>query len=387
MSNTVTKVTVRAVSSGFGKEEEMYPILKTWLETEKGCSQAYHVKESSFSFKPADRRKIPDVIGSRVGADGTIEIISIEAKKSVSDSNEVLNQVQGGLAFCQRVYLAVPKKEYDAADNLLKERLYTRIASMNVGLLLVLKTRVDEILPAPSQHFQVRLYNEALAYLDELSEKDYYLDNEGQWTLEQSEQFKDAFHKQKHRGFLHTIDDYDVTEEGSTDIIEFTGPYSDDIEGEIALTCNTVRVCTRVLSRVDRVVDNLLKYSSEDVEIFFSSYEKESKTWKQFGMNSSPSLELRIPNIGFAVSMNKPWVSGTLFNLGSFLMNLFFMQDSNNGRTSSTMSEISLSVEYILNRSEWHTAARKDEWHALWRIHQLLRESSEILSILTNEDE
>jgi hypothetical protein len=145
------------MAGDFEDEKEMYPRIKDWLIDEFGCDRAYHNKEASFKFTPADKGYIPDVIGRRKDKDG-VQYIGVEAKNFVRDSQKIFNQSVTSLAFSNRAFLALPKRLFDAASQETQDRIRDRASHHNVGLLLVLKTKVVVSVPAPSQKFNQKVY-------------------------------------------------------------------------------------------------------------------------------------------------------------------------------------------------------------------------------------
>ncbi|MHA1863796.1 MAG: DUF362 domain-containing protein, partial [Candidatus Thorarchaeota archaeon] len=134
-----------------------------WLLKNKNCLEAFHEGEKQFRFKPAEKKQfIPDLVGCYL--DGYLYLTGIEAKNEVRDKQGFFDQAVANLAFCKMAYLAIPKKEYDKSEPMLQQWIRDTAMKNRVGLLLVLKTKVIELVPAPLQDFSLKWYNKAIGH-------------------------------------------------------------------------------------------------------------------------------------------------------------------------------------------------------------------------------
>jgi len=120
------------------REEELYEIVRGFLEHVKGCEK---VVVNRVVFREI-KRWIIDVVGVR-----DHEIYCVEVKKNFSFDSvfAALKQSEFMCTACTHVYVCFPKDEYSKADSDLRNYLLSVCNDIGVGVLLVEEGRVEEI--------------------------------------------------------------------------------------------------------------------------------------------------------------------------------------------------------------------------------------------------
>ncbi|RLE91787.1 MAG: hypothetical protein DRN04_11960 [Thermoprotei archaeon] len=120
------------------REEELYEIVRGFLEHVKGCEK---VVVNRVVFREI-KRWIIDVVGVR-----DHEIYCVEVKKNFSFDSvfAALKQSEFMCTACTHVYVCFPKDEYNKADSDLRNYLLSVCNDIGVGVLLVEEGRVEEI--------------------------------------------------------------------------------------------------------------------------------------------------------------------------------------------------------------------------------------------------
>ena len=125
-------------------EARFYPIVLGYLEAKGYLTQGFQRNgKDTFDFERLGRRAQADVIGIKdVGKDysNEIEIVAVEVKDRKRAKVRYMTQALGYSTFAHRCYLAMPMKFTE------EDKDYAR--KIGVGLLRIVKGRVEEVLPA-----------------------------------------------------------------------------------------------------------------------------------------------------------------------------------------------------------------------------------------------
>lgn len=126
----------------FQKEEELYPIIRVYFER-----NGYHpvVQTPKISIMIGDISFKPDIT-ARKG----VKLVAVEAKLSVDESSITQSIVQASFyqRGCTHVYVAYPEDEFTKAGEEFRKTLIEECKKNKMGVLLVKKENVDEILEA-----------------------------------------------------------------------------------------------------------------------------------------------------------------------------------------------------------------------------------------------
>jgi len=370
------------MASDFDEEKEMYSQLKKWLVNEEGCDEAFHVGEASFKFTRADKGYITDVIGRKFDVEGNPQYIGIEAKNLVRDSQKIINQCVSSLAFCHKAYLALPKKLFHNSSAELQQLIKDRVRLQNVGLLLVLKTRVDEIVEPPSQRLNLRIFNQAGEFFQELGEESEYSEEMGEWSDTQAEMFVENLRAYAPSSFDHSEDIVECSlYDDDVYSITLSHPYHDEVDIEILIYPEKVTIEIIRETWSEYVIDAFLsKYEVSDFYKLFEVYDRRPKRWLRRGMNSRPFFEIELPDVGMTFRFGEEPTESAIFNLGTFLKNQVF---SDNERFYETPAKMTIYGEF--NRASWQKALSTNEESLMELLHSLIEQASLLLSHIDEE--
>ena len=125
-------------------EARFYPIVLKYLESNGYMTEGLQPDgKNTFDFTRLGRRAQADVIGIRdIGTEysNEIEIVAVEVKDRKRAKVRHMTQALGYSTFAHRCYLAMPAKFTEEDKN------YAR--KIGVGLLRIVRSKVEEVLPA-----------------------------------------------------------------------------------------------------------------------------------------------------------------------------------------------------------------------------------------------
>ncbi len=374
------------MASDFDSEEEMYSKLRDWLVDEAGCDVAYPVNEVSFKFTPADKGYFPDVIGRTYDNYDNPQYIGIEAKNLVRDSQKIINQSVSSLAFSHKAYLALPKKLFLSSSHEVQQRIEGRVRREHIGLLLVLKSRVDEHIPAPPQRTIQRIYNEVGEFFNKQKEADYFWDEECVWSNSQAEEFLDIF-------YSHALGDFSRPEKpkiktgSERNTITLKGIYHEEIDTIFTIDSTSIKIDIHLSTNVQDIMDPLLGRLVENYfRNVFEVYSKRPGRWSKRGMLEYPSLKISTDEPDMSICFSSAPSETTLFNIGSLLKNVFLSDFSKSDSEAKTYSG-GVTFSACMVKSTFQQYLEKNEEAVMELLHELLREGTELVAKFVDENE
>jgi len=356
----------------------MYDIVKKWLLNEVGCSEALHEQDARFPVKPADRKYIPDVIGRLERDDGYVEFIGVEVKNRVSDDPKFFTQASASQAFCRRTYLALPKKLFDEADTTTQDQIRNRATKSNVGLLLVLKTRVEKLLPAPALGFDPKWFEKAEEFFQQHREPLRYYECE-EWEDTQREEFREKLENYVFYG------PWEVPELDDGDIVSYT---MEGIECRITLDENDITIVTQLDTAASEVLETLLTHPFVmALDTFYKTFERAPRKWESLGLEESPvcRFTLLFDKSTLKVEFSKSDFPRMLFNVGVLLVRTLMGEEEEIWEPAEADCELWVEIETSLSRAAWLEKAQKNEASAMEALRTVVERSREILEEIAEE--
>ncbi len=374
------------MSGDFDDEEEMYPLLRNWLLNKADCDTAYAVNEKPFKFTPADKGYIPDLIGRTYDELDNPQYIGIEAKKRVRDDQRIINQSVSSLAFCHKAYLALPKRLFLNSSQQVQDRIEGRVRRAYIGLLLVLRSRVDEHIPAPPQRTIQRIYNEVGEFFKKHDEEDFFWDEESVWSETQVDQFLDLFYSYAPDDFKRP-ESPDISIDDSGDVIFLDQLYHEEIETAFTINPTTVSMDIRLQTDVLHVLKALMdRLDANKFQRGFRVYYKRPGRWNRRGMVASPCLKIILDEPDLSVSFSSIPNEGVAFNLGTLLKNHYLATETDVEQSAGSYSaEVFFSASLV--RETFQGYLSKEEETSMELLHELLREGTKFLTFFIENEE